>query len=230
MNAAELQRLREVYDAYRLDARKQRSWSSANAGNRAMGMERDGALRELLAATQGASPAPVLDIGCGAGNVLATLHTMGLPQEILYGVDIDAVRIHQAHERYPAMHYALAEGSRLPLGDGSVHTVLLFTVLSSILVYKTRSAIAREALRVLRPQGSIIVYDFRYNNPRNPFVRALNLQEIRALFPGTRLECKTLTLLPPLARSLGRLTNALYPVLARIPFLKSHHLCSIRPL
>jgi hypothetical protein len=84
--------------------------------------------------------------------------------------------------------------------------------------------VAREACRVLKPGGAVLWYDFRYNNPWNPHVRGITRQQIHQLFPGLEMDLRTITLLPPLARHLGRMTPILYPLLAAIPPLRTHYL------
>jgi hypothetical protein len=70
----------------------------------------------------------------------------------------------------------------------------------------------------------VLWYDFRYDNPRNPNVRGITKRHVEALFPGFYMCLHTITLLPPLARRLGRLTPVLYPVLIAIPPLRTHYL------
>ena len=52
-------------------------------------------------------------------------------------------------------------------------------------------------LRVVKPQGLILWYDFRYNNPRNPNVQGIGATEIRGLSPGRQVELRKVTLAPP---------------------------------
>ena len=84
--------------------------------------------------------------------------------------------------------------------------------------------VAAELVRVLKPGGGILWYDFRVNNPRNPHVCGQTIAHIRHLFPQLQTDLRTVTLLPPLARRLGRTTGALYPVLARLPWLRTHYI------
>ena len=101
--------------------------------------------------------------------------------------------------------------------------VVVSTVFSSILEPGLAKAISDSITRVLRPGGSVLLYDFRYRNPSNKHVHGVGRAEIAALFPGFVANLELVTLLPPLARRLGPLTPALYPVLAAIPRLRTHH-------
>ena len=86
------------------------------------------------------------------------------------------------------------------------------------------SNVSREVDRILRSGGAVLWYDFRMNNPFNRHVRGISRKEVHRLFPGYHASLNTLTVLPPLARRAGRLTDLLYPFLASMPFLRSHYL------
>ena len=47
------------------------------------------------------------------------------------------------------------------------------TCFTSILDQEMKKSIAREVLRVLKDEGIILWYDFRYNNPKNPDVKGI---------------------------------------------------------
>ena len=84
--------------------------------------------------------------------------------------------------------------------------------------------VAFEVKRVVQPSGAVVWYDFRYNNPRNPNVRGMTRRHIRNLFPDFQMYLRTITLLPLVARHLGRLTQVVYPVLAAMPPVRTHYL------
>ena len=83
-------------------------------------------------------------------------------------------------------------------------------------------------LRVLKPAGAIIWYDFRVDNPRNPNVRGIGAREIRSLFPGCAVRLSRVTLAPPIARAFVRLSWPLALMLESVPFLRTHYLALIR--
>jgi ubiquinone/menaquinone biosynthesis C-methylase UbiE len=101
--------------------------------------------------------------------------------------------------------------------------ILFFTVFSSVLDDSLRQDMAAEALRVLKPGGAIVWYDLRLPNPGNKEVRPLSRKAIGTLFPTLTPHLQATTLLPPLARRLGRATGKLYPVLSRIGWLRTHY-------
>jgi hypothetical protein len=100
--------------------------------------------------------------------------------------------------------------------------VLAVTVFSSIFDTSMAANVAGEIERVLRPGGALLWYDFRYDNPSNRDVHGVRELEVRRLFPGLDGRLLGLTLLPPLARRLGPMTAVAYPILSRLPPLRSH--------
>ena len=84
----------------------------------------------------------------------------------------------------------------------SFDIVSQFTVFTSILSPELRRAIAAEMIRVTRPGGVVLWYDFRVNNPRNDQVRRVGARELRELFPGCEVHLRPTTLAPPVARRL----------------------------
>lgn len=222
----ELERIRAVYAAYDRSARVQRRWDPDNSGNVAIEREKARRIERLLLRT-GQWPAGedcVLEIGCGAGDVMDGLRALGIPEENLHGVDLLHDRIEAARGRLPQAHLQCGNGAELPYASRQFALVLLFTVLSSIQSPAMSQALAREAARVLRPGGAILWYDLRRPNPWNPEVRAVSRGELRRLFPDFHQELMSATLLPPLARRLGAATPRLYPLLAALPCLRTHWL------
>jgi hypothetical protein len=101
--------------------------------------------------------------------------------------------------------------------------VTLLTVLSSLPDAEAVRMVLGEAKRVLGPGGVAIVYEPRWPNPFNRATRVVAASELdRALGPA-RAET-ALTVVPPLARRLGRLAPALYPRLAALRPLLTHRL------
>jgi SAM-dependent methyltransferase len=228
----EVQRLVQVYRAYRESQAVQAQWDEGNPGWSAILQERQRAIRRLLG-SHGLFPLAgrkALEVGCGSGKVLASLLELGAQSQNLYGVDLLPDRISEAQQRYPELNFQCANAEQMEFPEASFDLVLLFTVFSSILDEQMARSVAYEVSRVLRPGGAVLWYDFRYDNPRNPNVRGVTRGNIETLFPGFNMRLRTITLLPPLARGLGCFTRVLYPLLAAIPPLRTHYLgLLIRP-
>jgi len=166
----------------------------------------------------------ILEIGCGNGNALDEFAVLGAGPGNLHGVDLIADRIATAKAQYPGFDFHCANAEALGFPDSTFDLVLLFTVFSSIADLAMQENVSREASRVLKKMGAVMWYDLRYNNPGNPNVRGITKRDIQRLFPDFMISLRTLTLLPPLARRLGPGTAVLYPLLSRIPFLRTHYI------
>jgi hypothetical protein len=112
--------------------------------------------------------------------------------------------------------------------SGSFDLVLQATVFTSVLDPGMKQAMAAEMLRVLRPDGLILWYDFFIRNPRNPYVQPVGKSEIRRLFPGCSFELRRISLAPPLVRLLAPHSWLACSLMARVPPLCTHYLGAIR--
>jgi hypothetical protein len=106
---------------------------------------------------------------------------------------------------------------------------MLSTVISSVLDQTMREAICAEAMRVTAPDGSILWYDIRRNNPSNPHVRRVAAGEVRRLFPGCEVVLRSSTLIPPVARLVTARAELLARMLEALPALRTHWTGVIRP-
>ena len=223
---SEVERLKLVYQDYGERGWGQTKWSVTNRGNQAIQQERERKL-ELLLQRAGFFPLGqrrILDVGCGTGETLARFEAWGARRDNLFGVDLLADRIRNAKESFPEMTFQEANAEALPFANGYFDLVTVFTVFTSILDPQMARNVSREIHRVLRSGGAVVWYDFRMNNPFNPHVRGISRKGIRNLFPEFRSRLVSITLIPPLARRWGFLTDLLYPCFAMLPFLRSHYL------
>ena len=100
--------------------------------------------------------------------------------------------------------------------------VIASTVFTSILDDTMRAAVAREVVRMLRPGGALLWYDFAWNNPQNKNVRGISRRALHALFPTLHGDVRALTLAPPIARLVAPRSWALATALEAIPLLRTH--------
>ncbi len=192
--------------------------------------ERNRAVRQWLSASGlDAATTRVLEVGCGTGGNLAELIRMGFDPRNLTGNDIQPHRLGQAREQLPA-EVTLIGGDALELAfaPGSFDLLLVFTVFTSLLDAEYRRRLAGRMWELLAPGGYVLWYDFCYDNPRNPNVSGVPTKLIRELFPDAAIECRRVTLAPPLARFIVRIHPALYRIFNAIPVLRTHVLCSLR--
>ena len=224
MSESEVGRIQRVYTGYR-DPGVRARWSQDNPGNRSIARERDALLAAMLGEERflPLGGRRVLDVGCGSGGILASYLALGAKPEHLVGVDLLPDRLAAARGAHPALTFREANAEALPFDAASFDLVILFTVLTSILDRTMAANVAAEVRRVLTPGGAVVWYDFRVDNPRNPHVRGVGRRRIAELFPGFRLRLRSTSVLPPLARRLGRATPWLYPTLAAVPALRTHY-------
>lgn len=117
------------------------------------------AIPPLVAALRGVARPRVLDIACGTGRFLHQLHT-ALPGAKLFGLDLSPPYLAHAAELLAGRDVSLVNDNAeaMPWADASfdaVASVFLFHELPA----DARRRVAREALRVLRPGGKLVVCD-----------------------------------------------------------------------
>jgi succinoglycan biosynthesis protein ExoA len=221
---SETERIRRVYREYSHRGFGESKWSTTNKGNILNASEREEKIRCLLQRT-GFFPLVskrVLDVGCGRGELLGTFREWGAQANNLWGVDLIPDRIRVGQRNLSGIRLQIANAESLPFAAGSFDLVVVFTVFSSILKRQMAVNIAAEIKRVLAPQGAVLWYDFRINNPFNKHVRGVSRKTLRRLFPHFQIAVESVSLLPPLVRRLGCLTGVLYRPLRHLPFLRSH--------
>lgn len=171
-----------------------------------------------------------LDVGCGSGTWIATLVEWGATPSKLRGVDLLEDRILAARAAVPQADFRLGSGWALDVDDRSMDLVCANTVFSSIIDGEARARLASEMLRVVRPAGAILVYDFRVSHPANPDTVGIPSREVARLFPEAAIRSRSLILAPPLARPLAHLSTTFVSALEAIaPFLRTHAMHLIRP-
>lgn len=170
----------------------------------------------------------ILEVGCGKGDWLIDFQTWGAEALHLHGIDLSADRLEQARNRLPHANLNLGDAAKLPWNDKSFDLVLQSTVFTSILSDDLKGKIAGEMLRVLKPRGVILWYDFHCNNPKNPNVKGIAKSEIRRLFQACRIEFKRITLAPPVSRFLAGRFWILCLLLEKIKIFNTHYLAVIR--
>lgn len=167
----------------------------------------------------------VLEVGCGRGGVL--LEWMSYGTVHLHGVDLLPDRLDDARTRLPRVPLICADGQRLPYPNRSFDIVLQYTAFSSVLDDAVKANLAREMLRVLKPDGVIVWYDF-WLNPTNPHTKGIRPDEIRRLFAGCQCEFQRVTLAPPITRRFVGLSWLLCAALEKLSVFNTHYLAVMR--
>lgn len=169
----------------------------------------------------------VLDAGCGAAGWLRRFIFWGASPENLAGMDLIADRIENARKLVPpTVRLKVGNAAEIDYADQSFDVVILSLVVSLVMDSSMRRRIASETLRVLKPGGIIIWYDYRYKPPRLQ-VRAIRRREIESLFSDCNIYLKSATPIPPLRR-IARYSLMLALASGKLPFLRTHLLGVIR--
>jgi SAM-dependent methyltransferase len=178
----------------------------------------------------------ILDVGCGDGQQLLDLLSWGARRADLAGIDLIESRVARATDRLggPSIEggsgpdIRVGDASLLPWPDRTFDIVQQSTVFTSITDGGMKGAVSREILRVLKPGGIVVWYDFLVNNPGNAQVRGVGAREIRSLFPGCQVRLDRITLAPPIARRLVPITWIGSLLLEKLLILNTHYLAIIR--
>jgi ubiquinone/menaquinone biosynthesis C-methylase UbiE len=170
----------------------------------------------------------VIDVGCGTGSFLRQLIEWGATPANLLGTELQQDRLDLARPRSaPDVRWHCGPLSALPAASADL--VSAHTVISSVLDPELRQRLADDMWRVLEPGGWCLVFDFRYNNPRNPHVRKVTRAELDGYWPGQRQQYQTLLLAPPVGRALAALPALVTETLAALaPPLRSHFIYMVQ--
>lgn len=221
----EINRILSVYNRYMFQSRSKNKWSSSNTGNRIIYDERKKNISQIISDLNiRLTSKNILDLGCAGGNIFNLLRDLGAKEENIYGIDVRSDRLKDAKKLFPAGNFTHMDARELHFDDATFDIVFTFTIFSSILGKKIRMEIANEIYRVLKPNGVVIYYDIRYDNPFNANVKKMTHGEIKYFFPNMNIELKPITILPPLIRALGKISIELYPLLGKLNFLKTHYI------
>ena len=103
----------------------------------------------------------LLDVGCGTGPVVELL-AKKYPEKHFIGLDITPAMIEVAQSKgLSNAEFMVGDAENLPFGDGRFDAVLCS---NSFHHYPNPGAFLREAHRVLRPGGKLILRDYTSND------------------------------------------------------------------
>lgn len=91
----------------------------------------------------------VVDIGCGAGNIVRAI-AESRPDLRVHGVDVSGAALETARKAAPELDFQLAPAESLPFQDRSMSAVVMLDVLEHV---ENPAAVLHEIHRVLRPGG-----------------------------------------------------------------------------
>ena len=126
---------------------------------------------------------PVLDVGCGRGEMLSLLAEAGIPAT---GIDLDLSMLERARGQGLQVAQADAIEYLSALPDGSLGAIVSFQVVEHLPVQAIRQ-LAAQSRRVLRPGGVFIAETVNPHSPPALKVFWLDLTHVRPLFPESLL-------------------------------------------
>jgi SAM-dependent methyltransferase len=153
---------------------------------------RSGKFREwdaLLTQLQLTGAEQVLDMGCGRGAVLL-LAAQRLPRGRAVGVDLWQVQDQSGNAAAATQQNAALEGvadrvelhtadmRKLPLADAAFDVVVSSLAIHNIPDAAGRAEAVREAVRVLKPGGRVVLADFRATDEYEATLKAAGLQDV----------------------------------------------------
>lgn len=198
---------------------RSKRWTEGSPGMAIAIQDRD---RWIVDALRSSRSGLVIDLGSGDGALGSVLETAGARPIRLLGVDIQEQRVTDARVRVPWAEFVVASADDIPSDGGSALAVVAMTLFSSVTDPWFRSRVAVEVDRVLAPGGRLVVYDMRYPSPSNPNVKPISVRAFRDLFAGWHIQSRTMTLLPPVARTGLAGGVRRYRSLHALPVLRSH--------
>jgi ubiquinone/menaquinone biosynthesis C-methylase UbiE len=206
-------------------------YSRFNPGYLFMVQEREKLFLRLLS-RQGCVPfetKKILEVGCGSGDMLRDFIKWGARPENVIGIDLLPDRVAEAVHLCPkATEIHQGNAVKLQFPNNTFDLVVQSTVFTSVLDAAMKKEMASEMCRVLKPDGLILWYDYYMDNPKNPDVKGVKSQEIRAIFPKCEIRLRRITLAPPIARILAPYSWLLCQLLSQLPWLCTHYIGVIR--
>jgi demethylmenaquinone methyltransferase/2-methoxy-6-polyprenyl-1,4-benzoquinol methylase len=124
----------------------------------------------------------VLDVGGGTGGVSALIHGSVRTTVV---IEPSEKLTRRGRHRNPGVRFVVGDGRRLPAGDGSADHVLLIEVLHHV---EDAVAVLEEALRVLRPGGSILIEESEFGGPLGRIRLWVERALLEGVWPRSRAE------------------------------------------
>ncbi|MCZ6817147.1 MAG: class I SAM-dependent methyltransferase [Planctomycetota bacterium] len=171
----------------------------------------------------------VLDLGCGDGRFLLSCRDIwGQTAAPLCGIDLMENRIETLKSREPSLDVRAGSADQLPWDDQSFdlsHQSMLF---SSVPDDDLQQRMAAETRRVTKPGGHVLWYDFVWN-PMNKATVGMPFSRVRSFFPDWPVvRRRRVTLAPPLARMLARISESLVVAMEALRLLNAFELILFR--
>ena len=225
---SERTRIRDVYDGYAASDKYRRLWADTAASRFMVERKWEGIASLLREARFDPRSGPCLDVGAGSGDDCTRIKDIGVPGDMIVGMDLLGRALQRARLAHPWLALLQGDAGRLPFRADSLALVYQSTMLSSVLDRGWRRTVLAEVGRVLRPGGYFLSFDTRYPNPWNRHTRPLPASELRAAFPGWGVWIRSANGIPQILRLLAPISLGLCRAVESLPALRSHLLVVAR--
>lgn len=122
-------------------------------------------MRAIHRMAPAAASGPILEIGGGQSGLTKLLY----PEAQVTVLDADASFAEAPANRQPGVRFVQGDAASLPFPSGSFELVTMFDLLEHV---EDDASVAREALRVLRPGGQVLLTTPHRKRWRFPYYRA----------------------------------------------------------
>jgi 2-polyprenyl-3-methyl-5-hydroxy-6-metoxy-1,4-benzoquinol methylase len=166
-----------------------------------------------------------IEIGAGEGANIDFFRSLGIKDENIVAAELLPERTAKLRKKYPKI--TVSEGDALQLQfENKFDVVFQSLVFTSILDTDFKKKLATKMWSLLKPEGFILWYDFKFNNPANTDVKGVGKAEIKELFPAVNeIVFYNVTLAPPVGRRVGSMYEFVNSV---FPFLRTHLIAVIK--
>ncbi len=142
-------------------------------------------LMQRLVSMMGEKRDAILDVACGNGATTAYLAAHLGPERIT-AVNFSSRQIARARERAPACRFTLMDATALGFGEASFDALIC---VEAAFHFHTRDEFLREAVRVLKPRGTLVLADAvlppaSQTQPRVNYVKDIVEYQTRCLQAG----------------------------------------------
>mgnify|MGYP003990196331 FL=1 len=160
----------------------------------------------------------------GGGDNLIALKRNGFDWKNIYANELLEDRVEMLIKNLPNSNIYAGDASNLEFKN-YFDVVFQSTVFTSILDIDFKIKLAVKMFDMVKDNGLILWYDFKYNNPKNPDVKGVGKNEIKKLFPeAKKIIFYNVTLAPPIGRRIGKFYNVFNFL---FPFFRTHIIAEI---
>jgi ubiquinone/menaquinone biosynthesis C-methylase UbiE len=165
----------------------------------------------------------ILDVGCGSGGSFFNFLRLGFDPHMMYGLDILPNRIDEGRQKFPNINFTCGDASNIKFPDNTFDLVFEVGMFIQLTSDEISEKIAQEMLRVVKPEGYIMLVDWRYSKPGVFDYKGLSKGRIADIFKINK-ESKLCgvyngALVPPIGRFLSKkLPSTYFLVQSIFPF------------